>query len=68
MRNRVRELREQRGWNISEFADKVGVSRPSIYDIETGKFEPHLNTAFKIADAFGLPIEDVFLLRKKSTK
>jgi putative transcriptional regulator len=60
MRNKVRELREQRGWSISDLAQRVRIARPTIYGIEAGK-TPRLDTAFKIADAFGLPLDDVFI-------
>jgi putative transcriptional regulator len=60
MDNRVRELREKKGWSQGELADELGVSRQSINAIETGKFDPSLPLAFGIARLFGKRIEDVF--------
>jgi putative transcriptional regulator len=61
MKNRIRVLRAEKGWSQAELAEKVAVSRNSINAIENDKFEPSLPLAFRIADSFGLRIEDVFL-------
>ena len=61
MNNRLRELRSQREWSQAELAGRVGVSRQAIIAIETGRFDPSLPLAFKLARVFGLAIEDVFL-------
>jgi putative transcriptional regulator len=61
MKNRIRVLRAEKGWSQAELADHVHVSRNSINAVENGKFDPSLPLAFRIADAFGLKIEDVFL-------
>lgn len=61
MKNRIRVLRAEKGWSQAELADQVGVSRNSINAVENGKFDPSLPLAFRIADAFALKIEDVFL-------
>jgi putative transcriptional regulator len=61
MKNRIRVLRAEKGWSQAELADKVGVSRNSINAVENGKFDPSLPLAFRIADAFELKIEEVFL-------
>lgn len=61
MKNRIRVLRAEKGWSQAELADKVGVSRNSINAVENGKFDPSLPLAFRIAGAFELKIEDVFL-------
>ena len=61
MKNRLRVLRAEKGWSQAELADRVGVSRNSINAVENGKFDPSLPLAFRIADAFGLAIEQVFL-------
>ncbi len=61
MKNRIRVLRAEKGWSQAELAEKVGVSRNSINAVENGKFEPSLPLAFRIVDAFGLKVEDVFL-------
>lgn len=60
MNNRVRELREARGWTQSELGDLLDVSRQTVHSIEKGKYAPSLPLAFKIARAFGCRIEDVF--------
>lgn len=61
MKNRIRVLRAEKDWSQAELAEKVGVSRNSINAVENGKFDPSLPLAFRIADAFELKIEDVFL-------
>jgi putative transcriptional regulator len=60
MRNRVRELRTERGWSQSEFGERLGVSRQTINAIENQRYDPSLPLAFLIAKAFGLPIEQLF--------
>ena len=61
MNNRIRVLRAERGWSQAELAARVDVSRNSINAVENGKFDPSLPLAFRIADAFGLLVEEVFL-------
>jgi putative transcriptional regulator len=61
MKNRIRVLRAEKGWSQAELAGMVSVSRNSINAIENDKFEPSLPLAFRIADSFGLRIEEVFL-------
>jgi putative transcriptional regulator len=60
MNNRIRVLRAERKWSQAELAEQVNVSRNSINSIENGKFDPSLPLAFRIADAFGLTVEEVF--------
>ena len=60
MKNRLRDLRLQRGWSQVELGARVGVSRQAIIAIETGRFDPSLPLAFKLARLFGLAIEDIF--------
>ena len=60
MKNRIRVLRAERQWSQADLAERVQVSRNSINSVENGKFDPSLPLAFRIADAFGLRIEDVF--------
>ena len=60
MKNRIRVLRAERQWSQADLAERVRVSRNSINSVENGKFDPSLPLAFRIADAFGLRIEDVF--------
>ena len=60
MKNRLKALRAERGWSQAELAERLDVSRQSVNAIETGKYDPSLPLAFKIARLFGLPIEAVF--------
>jgi putative transcriptional regulator len=60
MRNRLKALRAERGWSQAEVAERLDVSRQSVNAIETGKYDPSLPLAFKIARLFGLPIEAIF--------
>ena len=60
MNNRLRVLRAERNWTQAMLADHLGVSRQTVNAIETGKYDPALPLAFKIARLFGLSIEDVF--------
>jgi len=60
MRNRLRELRAERGWSQGALGQELGVSRQTINAIETGKFDPSLPLAFKIAILFRQPIEKIF--------
>jgi putative transcriptional regulator len=61
MKNRLKVLRAERDWNQQDLADALGVSRQSVNAIETGKYDPSLPLAFRIADVFALPIEAIFL-------
>ena len=61
MKTRLRVLRAATKWSQAELADRVGVTRQCINAIETGKYEPGLILAFKIARVFGKNIEEVFL-------
>ena len=49
-----------RGWSQAELAERLGVSRQTVNAIETGKYDPSLPLAFKLAQAFGLKIEEIF--------
>lgn len=60
MINRLRELRAERNWSQQELADRLEVSRQSVNAIETGKYDPSLPLAFKIARLFGAAIETIF--------
>lgn len=61
MRNRLKVLRAERDWSQADLAERLDVSRQSVNAIETGKYDPSLPLAFKIAAVFGLPIEQIFL-------
>jgi putative transcriptional regulator len=60
MRNRLKVLRAERNWSQADLAEKLDVSRQSVNAIETGKYDPSLPLAFKIAQLFGLTIEQIF--------
>ena len=61
MNNRLRELRDAQGWSQGELAERLDVSRQTINALETGKYDPSLPLAFRIARLFRLRIEDVFV-------
>jgi putative transcriptional regulator len=60
MKNRLKVLRAERDWSQSDLADALDVSRQTINALETGKYDPSLPLAFKIARLFALPIETIF--------
>jgi len=61
MRNRLKVLRAERDWSQADLAERLDVSRQSVNAIETGKYDPSLPLAFKIARVFALPIEQIFI-------
>jgi putative transcriptional regulator len=61
MENRLRVLRAQRGWSQQDLGQRLEVSRQSVNAIETGKYDPSLPLAFRIAELFGVPIEEIFV-------
>ena len=60
MLNRLKVLRAERNWSQQDLADRLAVSRQSVNAIETGKYDPSLPLAFRIAELFALQIEDIF--------
>lgn len=58
----LRTLREDRGWSQSKLAEEVGVSRQTINAIETGRFDPSLPLALRLARLLGRPVEEIFRL------
>lgn len=60
MNNRLRVLRAERGWSQAELGGRIGVSRQAVNAIETGKHDPSLPLAFRLARLFDLPIEEIF--------
>ena len=60
MKNRLKVLRAERDWSQQDLAERLGVSRQSVNAIETGRYDPSLSLAFRIADIFGRSVEDVF--------
>jgi putative transcriptional regulator len=60
MKNRLKVLRAERDWSQSDLAERLEVSRQSVNAIETGRYDPSLPLAFRIAELFGLPVEQIF--------
>jgi len=60
MKNKLRELRAAEEWSQADLADKLGVSRQTVNAIETERYDPSLPLAFKMANIFKMPIEDIF--------
>lgn len=60
MTNELRQLRADRQWTQEDLASRLGVSRQTVNAIETGRYDPSLPLAFKIAEVFGLRIEQIF--------
>lgn len=61
MKNRLKVLRAERDWSQADLAQRLDVSRQSVNAIETGKYDPSLPLAFRIARLFDLTIEQIFL-------
>ena len=60
MKNRLKVLRAERDWSQADLAARLDVSRQTVNAIETGKFDPSLPLAFKIAQLFKQPVETIF--------
>ncbi len=67
MKNRLKVLRAEHDWTQEELATQLGTSRQTINSIETGKYDPSLPLAFKIARLFGRSIEDIFVPNQEVT-
>ncbi|MDQ0768984.1 putative transcriptional regulator [Pseudarthrobacter defluvii] len=61
MKNHLKALRESRSWTQAKLADQLGVSRQTVNALETGRYDPALPLAFRIAKLFGQPIEAIFI-------
>lgn len=61
MKNKLRVLRAEKSWSQADLAEQLDVSRQTVNALENGKYDPSLPLAFKIADLFGLKIEEVFI-------
>lgn len=66
MKNRLHVLRAERDWSQADLAERLGVSRQTVNALETGKYDPSLPLAFKIAWLFDLPIEQIFLAEREN--
>lgn len=62
MNNNLRDRRAERGWTQQDLADRLGVSRQTVIAVESGKYDPSLPLAFRIARQFKARIEDIFFL------
>ena len=60
MKNSLRELRDRKSWSQGDLAEQLDVSRQTVNAIETGKYDPSLPLAFRIAKLFRQPIESIF--------
>lgn len=60
LNNRLKVLRAERDWSQQDLAERLEVSRQSVNAIEKGRYDPSLPLAFRIADVFGMAIEDIF--------
>ncbi len=61
MKNRLKVLRAERDWSQADLADRLSVSRQTVNALETGKYDPSLPLAFRIARLFAQPIESIFI-------
>ena len=61
MNNRLKVLRAERDWSQAQLAEQLGVSRQTVNALETGRYDPSLPLAFKIARLFQMPIESIFI-------
>jgi putative transcriptional regulator len=68
LKNRVEELRKEKGLNQEEFAKALKVSRQTVSSIENGKYNPSLDLAFDIAEFFGKTIEEIFIYERSDNK
>ena len=65
MKNRIEEIRKERGIRQEELAKMLGVSRQTISSLETGRYNPSISLAFKVALCFGMTIEEVFIYEEE---
>jgi putative transcriptional regulator len=61
VKNKLKVLRAERNWSQADLAERIGVSRNSVNAIETGRYDPSLPLAFRIAELFEMPVEAIFL-------
>lgn len=65
MKNRIEEIRKMRGVRQEELAKMLGVSRQTVSSLETGRYNPSISLAFKVARCFGMTIEEVFIYEEE---
>ncbi|MBR5872096.1 MAG: helix-turn-helix transcriptional regulator [Oscillospiraceae bacterium] len=66
MKNKIEEIRKEKGIRQEDFAKIMGVSRQTISSLETGKYNPSIFLAYKIAKYFGMTIEEVFIFDEEA--
>ena len=64
MKNRIEQIRKDKGIRQEDFAKAMGVSRQTISSLENGRYNPSINLAYKIAKYFGMIIEEVFIFEE----
>jgi len=67
VKNHLKAFRESRSWTQAKLADQLGVSRQTVNALETGRYDPALPLAFRIAKLFGQPIEAIFIPEDEDT-
>lgn len=68
MKNRIEAIRKEKGIRQEDFAKSMGVSRQTISSLETGRYNPSIILAYKIAQYFGMTIEEVFIFEEEDLK
>ena len=68
MKNRIEDIRKERGIRQEDFAKAMGVSRQTISSLENGRYNPSITLAYKIAKYFGMSIEEVFVFEEEDLK
>lgn len=68
MKNKIEEIRKQKGITQEDFAKTLGVSRQTISSLETGRYNPSIFLAYKIAKYFGITIEEIFIFDEEDSK
>lgn len=68
MKNRIEEIRKARGIRQEEFARLIGVSRQTVSSLETGRYNPSIYLAYRIAKYFGMTIEEVFIFEEEESE
>lgn len=68
MKNRIEEIRKEKGIRQEEFAKSMGVSRQTISSLENGRYNPSIILAYKIARYFAMTIEEVFIFEEEDLK
>ena len=67
MKNRIEEIRKERGIKQDDFAKSMGVSRQTISSLENGRYNPSIMLAYKIAKYFNMTIEDIFIFEEEES-